>query len=326
LLAQKQLPQARIQLAKLEQAAPGQPPTIEAKARVLNAEGKAPDAVALLREFAGSDPQKLGGVARLLEELRQFPEAEAIYRDLAQKHQADKPEAALPLAAFLGRRGRTREALDLVFDDQVWNAIRPDLATNLSVVILYGAPPGDPQLVPIAEQTAQRIQQTAAAHPDRTTILFDLANVRCLQGRFDEAEKIYRDVYRRNNTAGAPLNNLAWMLALSEKPGGSDEALRLIQQAMNLDGETPDLLDTRAVINLARNQADPAIKDLEDAIRVSPTPDKYFHLARAYFLASRHDDARAALRKAQELGLTVIGVHPMERKAFEKLLVDLARN
>ena len=67
------------------------------------------------------------------------------------------------------------------------------------------------------------------------------------------------------------------MLALrgSEKAG---EAIKLVGQAIELEGETPDLLDTRGIAQLALNRPDQATRDLEDAISVSPTPDKYFHL------------------------------------------------
>lgn len=317
LLRQKQATFAQAQLAKLEQIAPGQPATIEVKARVLHALGKDAEAVKMLKDFAGEDTARIGVVARLLEDLTLYDEAKALYEGLANRFK-DNPQAVVPLAAFLGRREQTKAALKLI-DDAVWNAMKPELASTLCTQILYGAPQGDPDLPGLAETIAERLQKAIAANPDSVSLQFDLGNLRCLQGNFKEAEGVFRDVHRRNVAIGAPLNNLAWMLALLDD-GRTDEALSLIDQAIDLDGATPDLLDTRALINIVRKQADPAIKDLEDAIRVAPTKDKYFHLARAYYLANRVADSRNAFRKAvQDLGLTKTDLHPLERKAYDEL-------
>jgi hypothetical protein len=73
------------------------------------------------------------------------------------------------------------------------------------------------------------------------------------------------------------------------------------------------------------NRTDLAARDLEDAIAVSPSPDKYLHLARTYFAAGRKTDAERALREGETRGLTAKSVHPLEQAGYRQLVVEFAR-
>ena len=88
-------------------------------------------------------------------------------------------------------------------------------------------------------------------------------------------------------------------------------------------GESPDLLDTRAVAYLAQKKPDLAIRD--NAIAVRPSAERYFHLAQAYRMAGKRTEAAAALNSARERGLTADSLHPLERTAFDRLNDELAR-
>jgi tetratricopeptide (TPR) repeat protein len=126
-----------------------------------------------------------------------------------------------------------------------------------------------------------------------------------------------------NPDLGSSYNNLAWLLAL--QGGREDEALSLANRAIELDGAIPDLLDTRALAYLATGRGDLAIQDLEEAIAVSPAPDKSFHLARAYALAGRRREADEALQEARDAGLRPEDLHPLERATYQLLLKQLER-
>ncbi len=141
--------------------------------------------------------------------------------------------------------------------------------------ILYGAARSDE----LREHVARRIEDAARQHPNTHSIQFDLANLRILQGRYADAEAIFRAIHERDKSLAGPMNNLAWILTM--RGSHSDEALALIQRAIDLEGETPDYLDTRAIALLASGQPEPAIQDLKNAVAVDPKPEKFFHLARA---------------------------------------------
>jgi len=314
LLRQGNVAEAKVYLRELEQVASDQPVTIEIQARVLAASNAGDEAIALLETFTENNPARLVPSAQLLEELDLNEAAKAFYRDFADRYQSERPEAILPLARFLGRQGRTKEALDLLLDEKVWEAVPPELVSNVSVLALYEAKSNTSQYQRVLQQLEQAIQE----HPEKISIQFDLANVRTLQGKYDEAASIYEAIHEQNPDVGGPLNNLAWMLALR---GEGDKALPFIRDAIELEGETPDLLDTRALVHLANGRADLAIRDLEDAISVQTNnADMYFHLAQAYQMADRPDEAKATFQQAQTMGLTIDDLHPLERESYDRLV------
>ncbi len=311
--------EAAAYFVRLERLAAAAPATIELKARILAARGRGKEAADLLGKFAEGDDARLEPVARLLEELGQIGAAEVLYRRFAERTGSRQPQSVLSLARFLGRLGRIDEALDLA--EGAWASCPPEAVANTSVVILYE----EKGLSGRSERVARRLESEIRAHPDKVPIEFDLANLRVLQGRYSDAAAIYRRISERYKTMDAPLNNLAWLLAVQTVPN-ADVALSLVDRAIELVGETPNLLDTRALAHLAKGLPELAIRDLEDAIAAKATAAEYFHLARAYEAARRKSDAAQALQKAKDLGMTVESLHPLERPHFIELSKTLDTN
>ena len=310
--------EARGALTRLEKLVPDRPGVVELKARVLQAGGRGAEAAQMLTKFALADDARLEPVALLCEELGLHADAEALYRRAIDKTADRRPGIILSFAGFLGRRGRVPEALDLI-DARAWKALPAERVANASTTLLYNPGASTPAL---QDRVSRRLEGAARDHPDSISIRFDLSNLRLLQGRFDEAEAILRDLHERNTSLAAPLNNLAYVLALRGQ--GADGASRYIGAAIELEGELPGLLDTRALVQLAQNRPDLAIRDLEDAIAVEPAGDKYFHLARAYLAAGRRGDAADALARAKKSGLDVAALHPLEQGTFRQLDGELA--
>src|SRR5262249_25690505 len=126
-----------------------------------------------------------------------------------------------------------------------------------------------------------------------------------------------REVLKRNGSEVLALNNLAFLLAL--RSGKADEALRLLDRAVEVKGPHPDLLDTRAVVLLSARRTDEAIRELTAAIKEAPTAVSYFPLAQALDLKGDKAQARVHLGRAEELGLTEADLHPLERPAYRRL-------
>ena len=119
------------------------------------------------------------------------------------------------------------------------------------------------------------------------------------------------------------LNNLAWLLAF--QAGKEQEALELIDRAIEIAGSDPTLLDTRAVVYIQLGKPDPALESLRDALAIDPQKAvAYFHLARAYQLADNQGEARKALRRAEELGFKPETIDPLEQAVVAKLRQELA--
>jgi tetratricopeptide (TPR) repeat protein len=304
---------AQTWLAKLESTEPESFRCQEIRARVLAAQGQAGEAAALLRTYAQGKDARLDLTAALLEELGQAAAAEEIYRKLAAR--SEKPESILVVAQYLGRQKRLPEALDLC--ERAWQSCPPEAVSATAVGALYAAPANDPQ----CRRVAGWIEAAMRKAPQTLALPFYLAVVHERQGRYADAEALYRQVIQRDNGKEGPLNNLAWLLAL--RGGSGTEALSLINCALELAGPTARLLDTRAVIYLARGQGDLAVKDLEAVVAQNPTAPYYFHLAQAYLTTRNRSAAAAAWQKAKTLGFEVGMLHPLERPAYDQLLRQL---
>ena len=119
------------------------------------------------------------------------------------------------------------------------------------------------------------------------------------------------------------LNNLAFQLALREN--SSEEALKLVDRALDIAGPNPILLDTRAVVLMQLNQGDKAIEALHEAVNSRPDkPTYYFHLARAYQMTNAPAEARKALERSKVLGLNEEMIDPLERGTYRKLSHEIA--
>ena len=188
-----------------------------------------------------------------------------------------------------------------------------------TVAVLFAAPIDLAQ----CQRAAQSLERELRKTPKSAALLFHLGNVRCLDGQYQEAERLYRQSYALDPNNTGPISNLAWLLARRDGNGG--EALKLVSEAVDRDGPTADLLEARAIAYLTIGQSDVAIKDLEDAIAVQPSPLKYLHLAEAYLAASRRNDATAALQNAKTAGLNPDALSPLERENYRQLLATVAR-
>jgi len=315
LLRQGLTDEAQSWLDKLEKLEPRSLRTLGLKARLLKARGRADEAAALLGALVREKADQVGYVAKLLEELGQVAAAEKLYRQFASE--SLEPQAILVLAGFLGRQNRLAEALDLC--EKAWTSCRPEAAAAATVAVLYSAPIDNAQ----CQRAAQSLERALRKTPRSAGLLFHLANIRSLEGRYSEAETLYRQSFAHDQNNSGPLTNLAWLRA--RRDGKGDEALKLVTQAMLLDGPAPELLDTRAVAYLAMGRNDLAIKDLEDAVAVHPSPLIYLHLAEAYLMASRRSEATAALQSAKTAGLSADSLSPLERETCRRLLTELVR-
>src|SRR5206468_518809 len=100
----------------------------------------------------------------------------------------------------------------------------------------------------------------------------------------------------------AALNNLAVVLA--ETPDRRDEALTLVQRAIDLRGHEQQFLDTKGTILVNTGKAKDALEILEASARgVAADPRHRFHLALAYSDVGANDKAREEFQTALKRNL-----------------------
>jgi tetratricopeptide (TPR) repeat protein len=251
--------------------------------------------------------------ARLLEATGYGERAVTLLAAHAARDGAAPDDVLLPINSLI-RQQRYDRALELT--ERAWQSkCPPALLAEVHVGLLRSArlTAGEPLT------RAERLLRAAlSASPRNTGVLFALAGLEDLRGRFAEAEAYYRQVLAVDGDNARALNNLAWLLALRGRKG--DEALPLIQRAVELYGPRPDLLDTRALVYLALERPDKARADLKAALADTPTATRYLHLARVCQAADDADGAAAALKEAKALGLRRAQLHPVEVTTCTKLL------
>jgi len=313
LLHRGDLQESSLIVGRLEKLQPGAIGTVEIKARLLHAQAKDDEALALLRGFVQGKPaEDLPAMAALLEELGQPIPAEQLFRNYATR--SKQAESVLVLAGFLARHTRTREALDLC--ERAWRTCPLEDVAQACVVVLYRSPADEA----LRERVALQLQARLRDNPNHPALLFNLANIRSLQERLDEAESLYRQVIRVDSQNAGALNNLAYLLAMGG--GRVPEAQALIDRAIAIAGPSPDRQDTRAMIQMAQGSSNRAIETLEQVVATSPTPSRYFHLAQAFMMGQNRTAAAASMQTATKLGLGPESVHPLERIACVKLIQE----
>ncbi|MEN0110225.1 MAG: hypothetical protein AAF805_05840 [Planctomycetota bacterium] len=144
-----------------------------------------------------------------------------------------------------------------------------------------------------------------------------------LKQDYKGAADVYREMLARGDLSGTGraivLNNLAYLLALSSpNEQAVSEATGYIDEAVELLGPNTDILDTRAVVLMAAGRYEDAVRDLELAVIDRPTALKFYHLARAYSLGGRDEEAAAAWKKSLELGLARKEISRLERDEYER--------
>ncbi|MBY0522441.1 MAG: tetratricopeptide repeat protein [Gemmataceae bacterium] len=303
---------------RLEQREPNVFRTRALKALLLYAQGKGAEAVPLLEEVAREDSARAREAAQVLEQIRQAGAAEKLLR--AYVAEADEPERTLVLAAFLGRQNRPDEALALC--EPAWKTCTARAVADTSVTVLYRSKVTPEQCQRVAGWLDTAIRKTAE-RPEQAALRFQLANVRHMQGRHEDAVTLYRQVIEQEPSDALALNNLAWLLVLKE--GKAAEALALILRAVQVRGDTAELLDTRGVVYLALGKNEDAVQDLEEANAQAPTASRWLHLARAYQATGKQSNAVAALRRADKLGLHEERLEPLERALYRQVREQIKR-
>ena len=308
---------AQNDISRLKELAPKDPLTAELEARWLAADGKVSEAVDLLEKAMADKSASLRfRSAAVFEQIGGEPGLKAAETILKSASEVlEPPFAGLELSLFLSRRGRLEDAI------AAWEKARTKTpkATAVVAALSLASAPGvtDDQ----RETLATWVEGAVKAEPTSAGMTSSLAVLRESQGRFDDAESLYRKAIELDPRSVIALNNLACITALRGVPG--EEALQMVDRAIAVSGPMPALLDTRALALLSLGRNDSAIKDLEAALEVTPTSNRLFHQARALLLNGDRLASVRAYEKALKAGLKTETLHPLERPKLAELVAAI---
>ncbi len=171
------------------------------------------------------------------------------------------------------------------------------------------------------QQVETRLLAAMGSRPKSIVLKLCLADLRCLQDRVDEAERIYRLILQVDRDNVQASNNLAWLLAMNGQE--LDEAFVLIQRAIKLAGPVAQLRDTRGCVHLARGNLKKAVADFTSACDETHLASALFHRAVAESRQGLHAEARGSFAAAKASGFDPDSLTPVERQAFRKNLKRL---
>ena len=200
--------------------------------------------------------------------------AEWIHRRAADEPPPDRqgPPNKARLAGFLARHGKLKEAVDIC--EGLWAdpARRENLAAVCIQMLCNPASPVDDA------QTRRVIgwfEQVTREDPRAMSYHVGLGSLFERLGDYSRAEDAYRTATRINDRDGVASNNLAWLIAL-RGDGETNEALRLINDAIRARPAVAEYHDTRGMIYLRMGDTTHAISDLEEAFKGLPDGPQVF--------------------------------------------------
>jgi tetratricopeptide (TPR) repeat protein len=327
LIKSERLDQAQRWLTELKTIEPRGLTALEAEANLVSVrhpEGTGPEFTQLreqLNHYGQEHPDQIGAVALLHNRLGFWSEAEKGYKRFIDQDRT-KPERELVLASFQATRrdqNQTAQAIELL--SHAWTTCPPEQVA-IAALSVYDAPS-----ITLAQQKQVEawLVEASRRRPDLVVLSTRLAAIWIRQGRFDEAEVLYRQILDSHPESSEALNNLAWLLALRDQ-SKTEEALGLIDRAIGLSGRSPSLLDTRAVVLIRSGRLAEAANDLRDARSLDArNANVPLHLAWASQAEGKMAQALKAYDEAIKLGWKAERSDPLERAFIDKLRQEIKR-
>jgi tetratricopeptide (TPR) repeat protein len=221
------------------------------------------------------------------------------------------PRQAVALIALLCRQGQTPEALKL------WHEhFTPTAADEFSLAAAALAAQPETSRAEL-HRLIERVQSARNDKPSKA-FLTGLGQLLSFDGQHAEVVAVYRQMLAQEPTDINTINNLACYLALSGI--NKEEALKLIDSAIQITGPTASLLDSRGMILLEMNRPEEAVGNLQQALQMAKSGSMYLHLAAAQKQLNKDSDSTKSLEEARKLGLDINRLHPLERVRYENLL------
>ncbi|MEK8024385.1 XrtA/PEP-CTERM system TPR-repeat protein PrsT [Pseudaquabacterium rugosum] len=230
--------------------------------------------------------------AVLARALKQDDKALATAREL-QRRAPGSPGGHLLEAEMLGLAGQWPAAADVLRNGI---AKAPQGARGLSIRLIEALVRQGK-----VDQADAVAQGWLARHPGDVDLSQAVGSL-LLSVRADaRAEAYFAQIIKRRPDDASALNNLAWLLAVQNKPAALDYASR----ALKLQPESVPVLDTYAQALAAAGRLPDAVKQAEDVVRRQPdAAGLHLTLAKLQARAGQSDAARKSSEEALRLAQT----------------------
>ncbi|XZE54258.1 hypothetical protein SH139x_000214 [Planctomycetaceae bacterium SH139] len=164
----------------------------------------------------------------------------------------------------------------------------------------------------------QRIDQAVKKFDRNAPLLESVATLRMQQNDYLAAIALFQQAQTVEPLRVRILNNLA--MSFSEVPGREAEGILPIQQAINLAGEIPELLDTKGVVLLKAGKLVEAEQVFRLAIEKQPEEPRFqFHLILTLIQQGKETEAKSEWLRLRHDKLDPSGLTLSERQILERL-------
>jgi len=213
--------------------------------------------------------------------------------------------ALMRLQPRLGGDARlAAEAIEAEFrvrssDPRAWQRLRPLLDSDDPTSVLIGL-----QVLQSAERWSDAAREASAAHdrfPDNRAILFAQAVSFERLNRFDEAEEVFLELLEADPSDASVSNYLGYLWA--DRDVRLEEALELINRAVELDPENPAYLDSLGWVHFRLGTLEEAEYWLRRAIEFNDEDGTLLaHLGEVLVASGEVEEADRYLHLALNLG------------------------
>ena len=276
--------------------------SVDLTVRLIQARGRDDEAAKYVANFFESQDNKsqdqstkvqlLLMTGNLYSTLGQHAKAEKLYRQLMEI----LPRAYVMVVRSLVDQGKRKEAAELCL------SIADGKPTPEEAIVLAHVMMTTTESTEELPAARSALEVAVMTHHENVELLQAAAVMKASHGEYDEAIAMFRRLIEINPENALAMNNLATLLA--ERPNQQAEALEYVERAMALVGREAALLDTQGTIFLKAGDYAQAISSLEEATAGGATDARYyFHLAAAYQLANRIEEAISALQSSRDLRL-----------------------
>ena len=331
MMLRRNLPVEEIQpyITRLEQNFPKTIISVLLRSELLHIQDKDAQAADMLMNYfktiADTNPDEMPIIARQLNRIGQVSKAEEAFKMYMEKN----PKGTLDYADFLARRRQIDKAIDLLAGLKGNPNFKSEeiLKALLDLLRVNPRQPTPEQL----KRVSDILDEYEKESPNNLSIRVQVAELKMLEGKIDETEKIYEEILQDEKLSDwqkvVIYNNLSYALSVTGK--NPQKALDIINEAIKIHGPAEYLLDTRALALLSFNDRDPAkltlaVSDLERAVAKNPTAIYYFHLTRAYLANDDRENAKATMDICRnQYEMTINDVPKLERSEYGRVLTNL---
>jgi tetratricopeptide (TPR) repeat protein len=214
-------------------------------------------------------------------------------------------------ASYLARQKRIRECLDVL--EQCWEKFPPEKLRVPARLMINSKAANFAQY-----RQLETILLSASNKANHTLSLLPvIAELHEQQRQYDKSMADYREILAKDPRNYQAMNNLG--LSLTRAGQNLDESLKLVNEALEIKGPMAELLDSRAIVHIARQEPEKALEDLAAAIKSDGGAKQYFHQAWAYWLAGKKAEASVAFGAAIKKGLDPLDLDPREISVYDRL-------